>query len=87
MTLGYFGENETKLKSNWTNEYNDEGKQIQSRTDSCVSKRAIWNYELAPDPNSSKKSLVSKHVIIPFTDKLDNSDRFYSYDYFFHFNQ
>lgn len=85
MTLGYFGENEAKLKSNWTNEYNDEN--IQSRTDSCVSKRAIWNYELAPDPHSSNKSLVSKHCTIPFTDKMNNSDGFYSFDYFFHFNQ
>ena len=84
VTVGYFGDKMSKITSKWTMEYFEKGQQQQAFN---PIKPIIWNYEIAPNSNSNRVSKVSKHCVIPFDSKIDNSNRFYSFDHFYHFNQ
>lgn len=81
LNVGYFGGDSAKLKTTWNTEYfNIQNKEIFSSN--C---EIMFNYEIAPNLESSSVSLISKHCVIS-NDKVEDSS-FVSEYYYYHFNQ
>jgi len=85
LNVGYFGEDKNALKTHWNSEYFEHRKEEKQRFLFPI----MFNYEIAPNPNSSSVNIVSKHCVLSPKEyeDVENPSNFYSCRFYYHFNQ
>jgi hypothetical protein len=83
LNVGFFGDDDDLLNSNWLNEYNDKSSIEKLKFGSS------FNYEIAPNKSDSNKSIVSKHCIVSnhcFQSNESVSESFFTKGFYYHVN-